>query len=217
MKGFIAKTVAGLGLGSALGILSGCYHYDRLVDPCYPERYTSMARASVREAFNAQAANGHVLDQTVWNYHFEHDALGRPTDQLNQAGRAHLNYLSRRRDLQLFLATAQDVVVDPNLPADKVIAARVELDQKRAAAVQNYMAVQLSPRGVTIPVQVAVIDAAETGIFAPNIGGTLQPITELRFPGAYQKLQTNFQGVLPPPPGLGNTAGAGGAGTNGGR
>ncbi len=52
-----------------------------------------------------------MLDQTVWNYHFEPG-----TDKLTPGGLEHLAYLARRRpypDPVVFLQTAQDVAYDP--------------------------------------------------------------------------------------------------------
>src|SRR4051794_30541559 len=97
MNGF-RKTLAGLSLASGLSVLGGCYAYNQCVDPCYPERYNAVAHDSVDEAFNAQAHNGHVLDQTVWNNQFEVDPkTGEPTDILTPGGMEHLRYITRRR------------------------------------------------------------------------------------------------------------------------
>ena len=84
MKGFIPRTALGLGL--SLFTLAGCAAYRDIVDPCWPERYNYMARQEVKEGFAPQVQNGHVLDQTVWNYHFEAKKTGEPGDQLNAAG-----------------------------------------------------------------------------------------------------------------------------------
>src|SRR6185369_17071235 len=91
MKGFIGKVIVGLGCASALAG-AGCNHYHDLVDPCYPERYWAEARQNVHEALGTQVRNGHVLDQTVWNYHFEEG-----TAVLTPGGRERLNYIARRR------------------------------------------------------------------------------------------------------------------------
>ncbi len=94
MNGFIKTTVAGLCLGSGLTVMVGCYQYRQWVDPCWPERYNAEARVERARHSGAQAHNGHVLDQTVWNYHFEVDPKsGLPTDRLNVAGMEHLKYL----------------------------------------------------------------------------------------------------------------------------
>src|SRR6516225_8236195 len=104
MKGFITKTLktaCGLGL---LG-MTGCFGYYDLVDPCYPERYNSMARHEVNQAFAPQMQNGHILDQTIWNFKFEEG-----TDKLTPGGMDHLAYLARRRpcpDPTIYLQTAQ--------------------------------------------------------------------------------------------------------------
>ena len=112
MNGFVKATVAGLCLGTGFTLV-GCAEYRQVVDPCWPDRYNAEARRSVRETFGAQAHNGHVLDQTVWNFHFEVDPrTGVTTDKLNAAGMEHLKYLARRLptpDPNLYLQTAQDV------------------------------------------------------------------------------------------------------------
>ena len=61
----------------------------------------------MRRRWRAQVHNGHVLDQTVWNSHFEPG-----TDHLTAGGLAHLDYLARRRpapDTTVFLEVAKDV------------------------------------------------------------------------------------------------------------
>src|SRR5438477_13177771 len=106
MNGFIKRTMALACLGTSLTALAGCKLYDNCVDPCYPERYEWAARQPVYEAFGTQEANGHVLDQTVWNKFFEPG-----TDKLTPGGMEYLKHLARRRpeaDPKLWLATAQD-------------------------------------------------------------------------------------------------------------
>src|SRR5437016_5223095 len=93
MKGLITKAAL---LCTAAGTV-GCYGYRDIVDPCYPERYEYAARQNVRAALTPQVLNGHVLDQTVWNYHFDPDEKGQPTARLNAAGLAHLARLARTR------------------------------------------------------------------------------------------------------------------------
>src|SRR5437879_6565216 len=108
MNGFIARTLAGLCLAGAV-TAGGCFPernltdtpYRNLVDVCYPQRYNVTARREVVDAFAPQVQNGHVLDQTIWNYDFD-----RGTDRLNQMGLEKLKYLTRRRpapDPNLFL------------------------------------------------------------------------------------------------------------------
>src|SRR5437763_13885113 len=138
MKGFVGKAVALLGWAGALAG-GGCCHYRDLVDPCYPERYVYQARAETNAAFAPQVSNGHVLDQTIWNYHFE-----AGTDRLTPGGLEHLAYLARRRpaaDPVVYLQTAHDLAYNPSNPRD-LTAKREDLDAKRKAAIQNYLAAQ---------------------------------------------------------------------------
>jgi hypothetical protein len=213
MKGLIPRHLLGLCLG--LTALAGCTCYREIVDPCWPERYDSMARASVNEATNAQAYNGHVLDQTVWNYHFEHDPrTGAPTDKLNPAGIDHLIYLSRRRpvpDCRIYLATAQDLTGLADLPPEQVIQMRADLNSRRIVAVQKFLAAQTNGHAM---VTVEVHDPAEVGIAALQITGSLPPGQPRPVVGAYQKLQDNFKGVFVGPESV--TQGIAGGGGGGG-
>jgi hypothetical protein len=209
MTGYIPRTV--LGLSASLCLLAGCTCYRELVDPCWPERYNSMARQSVNEAALAQSFNGHVLDQTIWNYHFEHDpATGAPTARLNAAGIEHLDYLSRRRpaaDLHIFLATAHDVPGLAHLPVDKAIGVRTKLNEDRIAAIKNYLAIQTGP-GTAWAIEVH--DPAEVYLAAPQIAGTLPWPRPREVIGAYQKLQDNFQGGIAAESGTTGTGQGGG-------
>ena len=92
MKGLIAKLLAGTAMTTGLAVTTGCTQQGKCVDPCYPERYIHTARSEVNSAFAPQVQNGHILDQTVWNYHFE---AGK--DELTTGGRDHLDGLVRRR------------------------------------------------------------------------------------------------------------------------
>jgi hypothetical protein len=152
MNGFIRKAALGLCLGCSLGVLSGCHQsYRELVDPCWPERYNAQARQSVRDAFNAQAYNGHVLDQTVWNQHFEVNK-----DKLTKVGEDHLKYLSRRRpapDPKVYVQTSHDAVGN-----------RKALDEARVKAVQTYLTDLMAGRNMPMSFEVVVHDAPEPGI-----------------------------------------------------
>lgn len=79
--------------------ITGCFGYRDVVDPYYPKRYNVDARNSVRTALAPQVSNGNVLDQTVWDFHFE---TGKP--ELNAMGKDHLERLARRRPV------AQEVI-----------------------------------------------------------------------------------------------------------
>jgi hypothetical protein len=114
MKGFVTHCLVTLGVTSGLAVVGGCDCYRNLVDPCYPERYEYAARQEVIATFTPQVRNGHFLDQTVWNYHFEPG-----TEKLTRGGMEQLTYLARRRpypDCMIYLATAHDIDYDPAAP-----------------------------------------------------------------------------------------------------
>ncbi len=166
MKGVISR--AAVLLGCAAAATSGCYYRD-VVDPCWPERYNYVARQEVNAAFAPQVQNGHVLDQTVWNYDFEPG-----TDKLTAGGLEHVAYLARRRpcpDPVVYVQTAQDVLYDAAAP-DKLVEGRQELDGKRVAAVQKFLTAQTAGRPVAF--QVLVHDPTEIGIFAPYGNAAVQ-------------------------------------------
>jgi hypothetical protein len=197
MNGFIKATVAGLCLGTGFTTMVGCSQYRQLVDPCWPERYNAEARASVRETFGAQAHNGHVMDQTMWNYYFEVDPqTGAPTDKLNAGGIEHLKHLARRQpapDPTVYLQTAQKVPDGATLPPDKFAQARSELDGKRIAAIQKYLAGMMTGRSQAVAFEVAVHDPAEVGIAATPIAGNQYPVIK----GAVPVLYENYKGKMP--------------------
>jgi hypothetical protein len=127
------------GLGAA-----GCHHaggggntqpegwtrYYNAVDPCWPERYNAQARAEVLAPFAAQVNNGHVLEQTVWNWHFE-----TGSDILTPAGQAKLDAIAQARpqpDGRIYLQVARDVPAYGAGGLDTVAARRDDLTAKRA-------------------------------------------------------------------------------------
>src|SRR4051794_26945842 len=139
MNGFVGKAVALLGWAGALAGGGCCHTYSDLVDRCYPERYEFQARAEVNGAFAPQVSNGHVLDQTIWNYHFE-----AGTDRLTPGALEHLAYLARRRpvaDPMVYLQTAHDIAYNPDKPGD-LTARRANLDAKRAVAIKSFLTEQ---------------------------------------------------------------------------
>jgi len=190
MNGFIKRTAAVLCLGSAAAI-GGCCKDCKLCDcydNCWLERYSYQANQSTLQAFGAQISNGHVLEQTVFSFHFEPG-----TDRLTKGGQEHLAYLARRRpcpDPRIYLQTAQDVAYDPAAP-DKYAADRTELDAKRVAAIQQFLNADTVGRAVAF--DVAIHDAPTQGIAAPPIGI------------AVQKHYSSFQGTMT---GAGSAAGA---------
>lgn len=191
MNGFIMRSLPVVCLAGSLLTTLGCQHLCHcLVDPCWPERYNAMARSSVNHAFAGQVNNGHVLDQTVWNYHFEPG-----THKLNPYGMQHLAYLARRRphpDPKIYLQTAQDVPYDPAAP-EKFVDRRNELDQLRSQAVLKYLQAQTANRPVHF--DITVHDPSEVGM------GSVPAQTTLTTRDA------GFKGLITP---TGATTGVGG-------
>jgi hypothetical protein len=158
MKGLISKAMTALCMGTVVAGM-GCFGYRDLVDPCYPTRYNWMARNEVNAGMAPQVQNGHVLDQTVWNFYFEPNS-----DKLTTGGLERLAYLARRRpcpDTVLYLQTAQDVVYDQTNP-EKMVETRQTLDGKRIAAIQAYLTAQTAGRPTQF--QVFVHDPAEPSL-----------------------------------------------------
>jgi hypothetical protein len=175
MNGRIQCTA--LVFGCALVGLTGCFGYGELVDTCWPQRYDYMATREERAAFAPQVNNGKVLDQTVWNYHFEPG-----TDRLTAGGLDHLAYIARRRphpDTCLFLQTAQDISYDPNAP-DRMTETRQELDFKRIQAIQKFLTAQTAGQCVF---KIEVHDPAEVGLSAVAVQSASQQMLTTRFKG----------------------------------
>jgi hypothetical protein len=139
---------------------TGCFGYRDVIDPYYPKRYNVDARNSVRTALAPQVSNGNVLDQTVWDFHFE---TGKP--ELNAMGKDHLKRLARRRPVAqevIFLQVAQN-------PDEKVN--NKELNKARSENIKAYMT-KISQDKVHPEFQVVLHDPAEvsgSGIEARNI------------------------------------------------
>jgi hypothetical protein len=161
MKGFMKSALTAACLAGGLCSM-GCYggeKYRDCVDPCQIERYSAAARQEVITAFAPQVLNGHILDQTIWNYHFEPG-----TDKLNPSGLDKLDQIVRRRpqpDARVFLATARDVTYNAE-KSDEYADTRRELDAKRSVAIQKYLAAQTAGRPV--PFDVLIHDPADPGI-----------------------------------------------------
>lgn len=161
MARYMTKLVAGAVLAGGAALAAGC-HTDgqsKHGDPCWPDRYANESRAAVVANFQPQVENGHVLDQTVWNTHFEPG-----TDRLNGAGMDKLDQIARRRphpDQRVFLQTTRDIGYDAGKPEDYA-ARRQELDTKRVTAVQKYLSATLTGRQVSFDVQIH--DPAVPGI-----------------------------------------------------
>jgi hypothetical protein len=144
--------------GEGHGPLGDCYR--NWVDPCYPERYNVAARQAVLAPFGQQVFNGHVMNQTVYNYYFDFGS-----DVLTPAGIEKLNSLARVRpapDPRIFIQTARDL--PSNLDPAKAEVARVDLDAKRAATVLKYMANQ--PAFAPITYEILVHDPIVPSIYS---------------------------------------------------
>ena len=154
---------------------TGCFGYRDVVDPYYPKRYNVDARNSVRTALAPQVSNGNVLDQTVWDFHFE---TGKP--ELNAMGKDHLKRLARRRPAAqevIFLQVAQN-------PDEK--ANNKELNMARTENIKTYMT-KISQDKVHPEFQVVLHDPAEvsgSGIEAARImSGKISSVSGVFIPG----------------------------------
>lgn len=152
---------------------TGCFGYRDVVDPYYPKRYNVDARNSVRTSMAPQVQNGNVLDQTVWDFHFE---AGKP--ELNEMGKDHLKRLARRRPMAqevIFLQVAQNPDANKN-----------ELNKTRSENIKSYM--NKISEGKTHPeFQVVLHDPAEvsgSGIEAARvITGKQSSVSGVFIPG----------------------------------
>jgi len=199
MKGFISKHLSMACLASGLSLLVGCDCYRNIVDPCYPQRYEYASEREVNACQAPQVNNGHVLDQTVWNYHVKPG-----TDRLTPGGLEHLTCLARRRpcpDSVVFLQTAHDITYDQAAP-EKFSEQRNALDGKRIQAVQNYLTVETAGRHLSF--EVVVHDPPQVGIQANPASISIL------------KMYTGAQGVLPTSAGAGSANVSGGAGATSG-
>ena len=153
MKRFKAMVLSAAAVAGGL-MAAGCHHTGEDLkhgDPCWPDRYANESRAAVVASFQPQVENGHILDQTIWNMHFEYGS-----DKLNGAGMEKLDQLARKRphpDARLYMQTARDIAFDAEKPADYANK-RVELDSKRVASIQKYLKASLTGRESTFDVQV---------------------------------------------------------------
>jgi hypothetical protein len=196
MNGFIKKQAASLCVIGGLAALAGCSCYRDIVDPCYPARYNAEARNLTINGMAPQVNNGHVLEQTIWNYHFD---MG--SDKLTPGGVQALAYLARRRptpDPVVYVQTAQDIPLDAG-SVDKFADERSKLDGKRVEAVRKALAAMTAGRGVNF--EVLVHDPHEVGM---SSNAMLRQINSR---------DAGMQGVLSAPSG---TVGANPASTGGG-
>ena len=196
MNGFIRNAAASLCVGAGALTLMGCTQYRAHVDPCWPERYDNESRQNIRSTFDAQAANGHTLDQTLWNWDFERDEKGNPTDKLSIGGQERLKYLIRRRpvpDGRLYMQTANDLPSATTI--EQFAEKRQELDTKRIASVQRHLSALMAGRSMPVAWDIAVHDP-DPAYLPANVAGGAAAGSYNSVTGAYPKLITNFQGVF---------------------
>lgn len=214
MNRYLVRTLAVTALMGPL--LVGCSARN-WKDPCWPERYNHQARKSVVDAFAPQVQNGHVLDQTVWNYMFNNG-----TDELNGYGRYKLDYMVRRRpapDPHVFVQTAQDLTYDPADP-DRLADARRELDQKRIATIQKYLNAQTVGRPMQF--EFAIHDPFPVGASSAYAAGNRRVATSPTTTGVLGtstgggSMGFGQTGQVSPASGQGSNTGAGGASAPGG-
>jgi hypothetical protein len=201
MKGFTKTALAMACMAGSAGAIgcSGGEHYRNLVDPCHMDRYSSVARQDIVTAFTPQVQNGRILDQTVFNYHFE-----AGTDKLHAMGMKKLDELVQRRpqpDTRLFLATAHDVTYSVDKP-EEFGKTRQELDAKRVVAIQKYLSAATAGRPMAF--EVLIHDPAETGISGVAARNSIL------------SQRSGYVGTLGNAGSVSSTANAGGAGGAGG-
>jgi uncharacterized membrane protein YgcG len=207
MKGIKSRWLAGAVLVGPM-TATGCYHYQKCVDPCWPERYNSEARTEVIASFAPQVQNGHVLDQTLYNNAFEPG-----TDRLTAGGMDQLDVLTRRRpmpDPRIFLATARDIVYDSTNP-EALVEARVDLDNKRAAAVQRYVSAQTAGRPEGF--EIIVHDPMPVGDHADPVNRSIR----LYHNGSTGSLSGGASATTASSTGASGGGGGGGGGAGGGQ
>ena len=182
------------------------------VDPCYPERYNHAARQAAFAPFAQQAHNGHVLNQTIWNYYFE-----AGSDVLTPAGMEKLDSLARVRpapDPKIYIQAAMDIPYSADAAA-KIGDMRAEMDVKRASAIQKYLS--SVPAVAPVAYEVFVHNPATPGISAEFAGyayrGSLRGYVGNVSGGGTGVLGTGGSSNLTAAPvGVGAGVGAGGGG-----
>jgi uncharacterized membrane protein YgcG len=136
-------------------------------DPCWLPRYSAVARQSILAPFAQQVLNGHVINQTLWNYDFEPG-----TDRITPAGVEKLDSLVRVRpapDPKIFIQTARDLAATVDT-VDRLAAARNDLDMRRAQTVAKFLASE--PR--QMPFEIFVHDPTDFGINSTAAGNAFR-------------------------------------------
>lgn len=138
----------------------------------WPERNGYLARQAVLHPFEVQQNNAAVVNDVILNGYFESGS-----DKLNGVGRDKLDQLVRRMpspNPTVYLQTSNDVVFDDKAP-EKTVAARSDLDQKRASAVLAYLNARPA-RGVTWSVQ--ALDIGDPTINSAGPASAVRGLTQ---------------------------------------
>jgi len=172
--------------GDGGGGLGACYR--NLVDVSWPDRYNYAARQSVVAPFAQQAATGHFLNQTIWNFYFDPG-----TDKLNAGGMEKLDSLAHATpgpDPRIYLQHTHDLGVPPENMA-KAGALHNDLDARRAAAIRRYMATQFGP---PMEYEVLVHDAPTPKVYGVFVGNAFRGQT-LGYVGGINSRSINVSSV----------------------
>ena len=137
---------AACGIACLAGCATTCDHHPQYAR----QEFIQAAQSSLNRAFELQANNGQVLDQTIWNYHFYEDL-----EDLRPSGRAFLDriaYLYPLRCSGLFLQSAHDIEITGPNSVDAYFERRQELNALRMKTVTEYL--QRVAPGNTLAVQI---------------------------------------------------------------
>lgn len=122
---------------SVAGLVAGCRSSCPNPAKVYcPDDFTAAARASLNDGLERQAANGALLDQTLWNSHFYEDS-----EELRPSGRAFLDRVARNYPYSCagyYLQSAHDLEVDP-VEMDAWFQRRDELNALRLKSAAAYL------------------------------------------------------------------------------
>lgn len=194
-------------LATGMVSLTGCVGtYSDIVDPCYQDRYNCMARETVIVPQTTMAENGTALEQTVYNYHFREGS-----DELLPGGKSLLIRLARRRpqpDTRIYVQATNDESVLGNRNLEEIGAKRKELNEKRVAAVAEFLKAIRPDVGFTI----AVHDPSKIGIFSEEARSAISDMHS----SATGNMQLQGPGGVAAGGGGGGEQGGGGQGGGGG-
>ena len=146
---------------------SGQGAHGKFYDISWPDRYNYAARQAVVAPFAQQAANGHFLHQSLWNFYFEPG-----NEKLTAGGMDKLDSLARSTP-----SGPAGLYPDGSRPRghgrqpDKVAGLRSDLNAKRAASIKRYMTTQF---GTAIDYEVYVHDAPVPSIYGVFAGSSFR-------------------------------------------